>query len=121
MSEGRFAEAEALCRRSLAGTLQSVGEDHISTAYLLTMLATLRRNQKDFSEAEENCRRALRIVEIVCPEGTQHAATLVEYARVLRCVNRKPLAGEMEKRARAILVRVREDAIARTVDASDFK
>ena len=59
-SQGRYAEAEPLCRRALAIREQALGPDHPDTAQSLNNLAALYYSQGRYAEAEPLCRRAWR-------------------------------------------------------------
>jgi hypothetical protein len=99
-----------------------LGEENIRTASVLTALAISRSAQGDFDEADQLCRKAMRIVEKVAgPDSLYWAFTLTEYARVLRRKKEYPRADEMEKMAKAAAARARAAISSRTVDFRDLK
>ena len=60
---GRYAEAEPLCKRSLAIREKQLGRDHPDVAHSLNNLATLYRDMGRYAEAEPLCKRSLEIRE----------------------------------------------------------
>jgi CHAT domain-containing protein/tetratricopeptide (TPR) repeat protein len=62
-AQGRYAEAEPLCKRSLAITEKALGPDHPDVAQSLNNLALLYRAQGRYAEAEPLYKRALAIFE----------------------------------------------------------
>ena len=83
-AQGRYAEAEPLCRRALAICEQALGPDHPDTATSLNNLAELLQAQGRYAEAEPLYRRALAIREqALGPDHPDTATSLNNLARSL--------------------------------------
>jgi tetratricopeptide (TPR) repeat protein len=57
--QGKLAEAEAMCRRALAGKEKALGPEHMSTLSIVHNLGLLYYKQGNLPEAETMYRRAL--------------------------------------------------------------
>ncbi len=76
-SQGRYAEAEPLYKRSLAIREKALGPDHPDVAAMLNDLAVLYASQGRYAEAEPLYKRSLAIREKVLgagPSGRDHHA-----------------------------------------------
>jgi tetratricopeptide (TPR) repeat protein len=60
-SQGRYADAEPLCRRSLAIEEKALGRDHPAVAGSLNNLAALYVGQGRYADAEPLYQRSLAI------------------------------------------------------------
>jgi tetratricopeptide (TPR) repeat protein len=67
--QGRYAEAEPLCKRALAITEKALGPDHPMVGTRLNTLASLYRSQGRYAEAEQFYQRALAITEKALAPG----------------------------------------------------
>ena len=82
--QGRYAEAEPLCRRALEIREKALGPEHPATALSLNNLAELLRDRGDFDGAEPFYRRALEIREgVLGPEHPDTAQSLNNLATLL--------------------------------------
>jgi tetratricopeptide (TPR) repeat protein len=61
--EGRYADAEPLCKRVLAINEKARGPDHPSVALALNDLAELYKEEGRYADAEPLCKRVLAINE----------------------------------------------------------
>jgi tetratricopeptide (TPR) repeat protein len=102
-AKARYADAEALCRRALAISEVSLGQDHPDVAVDLTNLALVLRETNHLAEAELLLRRALAIFE--ASYGADHpgmAVGLKSLGSLLRNTNRLAEAEPLLRRALAI-------------------
>jgi tetratricopeptide (TPR) repeat protein len=58
LSQGKYADAEGLYKRSLAIREEKLGRDHPDVAQTLSNLGILYRNQGKYAEAEAHYKRA---------------------------------------------------------------
>ena len=68
-SQGRYAEAEPLYKRSLEIREKKLGKDHPDVATALNNLAELYKSQGRYEEAEPLYQRALAIFKAKFPSG----------------------------------------------------
>jgi tetratricopeptide (TPR) repeat protein len=68
-SQGRYAEAEPLYKRSLVIKENSLGKDHPSVATTLNNLAALYYKQEKYQEAAKMFQRAIAIMKKKFPGG----------------------------------------------------
>ena len=102
-TQGKYAEAEPLFRRSLAIWEMALGPEHPDVAQSLNNLAELYRAQGKYAQAEPLYQRALAIWEkTLGPEHPQVATVLENYAALLHKLNRDAEADKIEARAQAI-------------------
>ena len=102
-AQGKYSEAEPLCRRSLAIREKTLGPDHPDVATSLGNLAGLYRAQGKYGEAEPLYKRSLAIYEkALGPDHPDVATSLENYALLLRKTQRNAEAVEMEAHAKAI-------------------
>jgi tetratricopeptide (TPR) repeat protein len=73
-NQGRFAEAEAISERALAGKERVLGAEHTSTLQTVNNLGNLYRHQGRLAEAEAMYERALAGYERAL--GAEHTSTL---------------------------------------------
>ena len=100
---GKFSQAEAPSKRSLAIWEKALGPEHPYVATSLNNLAELYRLQGKYTEAEPLYKRALAITEkALGPEHPTMATTLENYATLLLMTNREAEAVKIEARAEAI-------------------
>ena len=101
-AQGKYAEAEPLVQRSLAIVERAFGRDSPGVSNNLQSLATLYARQGK-PEAESMFVRLLENQErALGPNHSKVAATLEEYARLLRNMNRSAEADTLEARAKSI-------------------
>jgi len=101
--QGRYAEAEALFKRSLAIWEKALGADHPHVALSLNNLAVLYRIQGQDGQAEPLCKRSLGIREKALGPVHPHVAESLEnLARLYGPTNRMKEAEVLEKRAAAM-------------------
>ena len=101
--QGKYAEAEPLCKRALVIREQALGPDHVDVATSLNNLAGLYSAQGEYAEAEPLFKRALAIQEKAL--GLEHpdvAATMENYAALLSKTKREAEAAQVEANARRI-------------------
>lgn len=102
-TQSRFAESEALYKRSLAIKEKALGPDHPDLEKRLKFLAELYDSQGQYAQAEPLYKRALATWEkVLGPNGDRVAMTLEAMAVLYRKTGRAPAAAELEKRAKAI-------------------
>ena len=70
-AQGRYAEAEALIRRTLAIFEKALGPDHPEVGAYLNDLATVYSAQSRYTDAEPLLKRALTITETNRVPATQ--------------------------------------------------
>jgi tetratricopeptide (TPR) repeat protein len=99
----KFELAEPLFKKALELKIQNLGEEHEDVAVAWNNLALLQLDQSNFEEAENGFVRAIHIVEKnLGPEYPRLATILENYAGLLRAMNRRMKAEEMEARAKVI-------------------
>ena len=76
-SQGRYAEAEPLYKRSLAILEKALGPDHPEVGVSLDNLATLYRSQGRYAEAEPLHKRSLAILERALGRGHPTVSLIV--------------------------------------------
>jgi ATP/maltotriose-dependent transcriptional regulator MalT len=114
--------AETLYRKALRITESAVGEEDLRTARLLTLLAKVRLDQRDYDEAEELCARAVRIEEKMSPtDSVFRVLTLSTYAKVMHHKGQKRRAEELDKTAKRIADSVKTGVRAHTIDVTDLR
>ena len=102
-TQGKYAEAEPLHRRSLAIVEKALGPEHPAVATSLNNLAGLYSDQGKYAEAEPLYKRSLAILEkALGPEHPNVAQSLENYAALLRKMGRNDEAAKMEARAKTI-------------------
>ncbi|KAM3500824.1 hypothetical protein MY11210_009457 [Beauveria gryllotalpidicola] len=58
-NQGRYEEAEKMCRRALAGEERTLGKDHPETLKSISILASVLEKQGKYKDAEEMNRLAV--------------------------------------------------------------
>ncbi len=107
-TQGQYAQAEALYKRSLAIREKALGPEHPSVATSLNNLALLYHTQGQYAQAEPLYKRSLAIKEkALGPEHPNVASGLENYADLLQKTDRTAEADELEERARAIRAKER--------------
>ena len=102
-TQGKYAEAEPLNKRSLAIDERALGPEHPAVATSLNNLALIYDAQGRYGEAESLYKRARAIWEkSLGPEHPDVATSLENYADLLRKTGRVSEAKETEARAKAI-------------------
>ena len=100
--QGRYDEAEELCRRALAGREEKLGPTHPSTLRTVQNLATVLTGKGQYGEAEELYRRALADrEEKLGPTHPSTLGTVQNLATVLTGKGQYDEAEELYKRALA--------------------
>ncbi len=85
MTQGQYAEAEPLYKRSLAIQEKALGPDHPDVATTLNNLAEIYRNQGRYAEAEPLHKRSLEISEKAFgPDHPDVATSLNNLAELYR-------------------------------------
>ncbi len=102
-AQARYAEAEALYKRSLTIWEKALGPEDPTVAQRLNKLAELYGDQGKYAEAEQLVTRALRIDEAQGPEHPHVATGLNNLAELYRAQGRYVDAEPLYKRAVAIL------------------
>ena len=104
VSQGRYAEAEPLYRRSLVIYEKALGPDHPDVARTLGNLAGLYRAQGRYAEAEPLYRRSLVIFEkALGPDHPEVATTLNNLALLYDNQGRYAEAIRWKRRGTSIL------------------
>jgi len=83
----RFSEADALIQEGTSLYAQAQGSDHPNVAYGLTTLAMSRYDQGKYDLAEQDARRAQKIVE-KSPSGHYYAGVYLALGRIVNKVGR---------------------------------
>ncbi len=103
-SQGRYAEAEPLFRRSLEIGEKAMGPDHPDVAATLSNLAGLYKSEGRYAEAEPLYQRSFKIAEkTLGPDHPDVAATLNNLALLYQSQRRYAEAEPRYKRALEIL------------------
>ena len=101
----QFAEAERLYGRSLSIIERVLGEGHPHLIPGLIDLANVSQAQGEYGRAEEFYIRALKIGEAELPPAHHHVQYIrMQYATLLRHLNRATEADALEEQAREELV-----------------
>jgi tetratricopeptide (TPR) repeat protein len=120
---GRIEESGAALKRAAELWQVELGPDHPQVAVALANLGAVYTTQHQFPEAETCYRDAIRIAEASLPADHLNLAQYrAGYARLLRQLDRKKEARELEELARAASDRHdRENRIGQTVDVRQLK
>jgi len=95
--------AEPLFKKALEIKMNNLGLEHEDVAISLNNLALLQYDQSNFEEAENGFVKAIHVIEKkLGPEHPKLANVLENYAGLLRKMNRRMKAEEMEARAKVI-------------------
>ena len=101
---GEFAQAERLYRRSLAIVERALGDEHPHLIPGLLELARVSQAQEENERAEEYYVRALKIGETKLPPAHHQTQSIrMQYANLLRYLNRSAEADTLEAQARRAL------------------
>lgn len=99
--QARYAEAVALIQEGTDLYAKAQGEDHPNVAYGLTSLATAHYYEGRYDRAEQDARRALRIVERL-PKGHYYAGVHVALGLILNKTGRSREAEPLLREALAV-------------------
>jgi tetratricopeptide (TPR) repeat protein len=102
-SQGRYADAEPLYKRSLAIREKTLGPDHEDVATSLNNLAELYRSQERYADAEPLLKRSLAIREAANPDDPAAAPAMANLAALYDNQGRYAEAEPLSKRALAVL------------------
>jgi len=98
-----YPESETTLHRALAIVAKHVGADSADAASLMVRLANSARRQKNHAEAEKLYSRALAIqVQTLGPEHPDLIPTLESFGALLKELDRKDEAKQLEQRASVI-------------------
>ena len=101
---GEFAQAERFYRRSLSIVEHALGEGHPHLIPGLLDLARVSQAQEENGRAEEYFVRALKIGESELPAAHHQTQSIrMQYAKLLRYLNRLDEADALERQARRAL------------------
>jgi len=103
-TQGDYAKAEPLYKRSLAIAEEALGPDHPSVATSLNNLAVLYDTQGDYAKAEPLYKRSLAITEEALGPDHPDVATSLNNLALYRATNRSADAEALERRAARIRV-----------------
>jgi len=103
--QGRYGEAELLCKRALAINEKALGPDHPDVATSLSSMASLYYPQGRYGEAELLCKRALAINEkALGPDHSDVATSLDNLADLYDAQGRYAKAEPLLLKANQILL-----------------
>jgi tetratricopeptide (TPR) repeat protein len=103
IGSGRYVDAEALFKESLAIQERILGPDHTDVAVALNFLSEIYYRQERYREAELPCRRALEIRQkALGPHHADVAFSLNNLGEIHRATNRYVSAARLFKQALAI-------------------
>jgi tetratricopeptide (TPR) repeat protein len=102
LTQNELVRAENVFRRELAIRRKVFGLESASTALAAANLANVLVARNEYEEAGTLFAEALKTQEQVLGRGPEVAATLDEFANLLRRTHRDDLAGDMASRAESI-------------------